>query len=504
MKAIGILASLFLGICFSPGNALGEGPVEPGGFVKRILLAAWEKKANLVVSPFLVKSMCKVLGDCFGAGLRKQALDFFGFEEDSKDDYLVWDNRWSSIQGKDGVLALQWRYWAPAGVKPTQFFQEIASKLGMVRVPAMSGREGRGNLGNLSLSIVAPKFRIESVMNFKGTWVSRFERSKTKKGVFYSCGPQEFVADFMTGRKKCLFILGKGFKAVSLEIKGGYPILFVLPFRGVGLDLVLRNLSPLELGEEVCRKTESRKRISVNISIPKFRWKSGRLLEDLIHGNAKGPVSLRIPGKSVSDVFKFPKILLERKWVVEFQHSLRIMWREDGAEASAQMVASAGVIGGKAKPPKFLANRPFLFFVFRKKDRSLLFSGLVCSVGEVVGKPARLGMASLSEEDRVVSFIKNILKVKGRSERIRGREGDLETSEDALQAFLWGTKDLRVSILNWIDRKKRTEDVAKFNNVLLFAIGHGCSSEKKIVLKIARKHLSKDDYRLILSRIKDK
>lgn len=47
---------------------------------------------------------------------------------------------------------------------------------------------------------------------------------------------------------------------------------------------------------------------------------------------------------------------------------------EEGTVASA---AAGGTLANKSPPPKFQANKPFLYFIVNKVTRSIVFEGIV-------------------------------------------------------------------------------------------------------------------------------
>ena len=59
-------------------------------------------------------------------------------------------------------------------------------------------------------------------------------------------------------------------------------------------------------------------------------------------------------------------------YVSSILHKTKIRVDEKGSEASA--VASA-IFANKATPPKFHANRPFIYFIVDKSTRLILFAG---------------------------------------------------------------------------------------------------------------------------------
>jgi serine protease inhibitor len=59
-------------------------------------------------------------------------------------------------------------------------------------------------------------------------------------------------------------------------------------------------------------------------------------------------------------------------YVSSILHKTKIRVDEKGTEASA---VTSAIFANKATPPKFHANRPFLFFIVDKATRFILFAG---------------------------------------------------------------------------------------------------------------------------------
>jgi serine protease inhibitor len=62
----------------------------------------------------------------------------------------------------------------------------------------------------------------------------------------------------------------------------------------------------------------------------------------------------------------------QRYFVSSILHKTKIRVDEKGTEASG---VTTSIFANKATPPKFHANRPFLFFIVDKGTRLILFSG---------------------------------------------------------------------------------------------------------------------------------
>jgi serine protease inhibitor len=60
-------------------------------------------------------------------------------------------------------------------------------------------------------------------------------------------------------------------------------------------------------------------------------------------------------------------------------HKTKITVDEEGSEASA---ITSGIFSNKSTPPKFLADRPFLYFIVEKYSNLILFAGQYVGPGK--------------------------------------------------------------------------------------------------------------------------
>lgn len=81
----------------------------------------------------------------------------------------------------------------------------------------------------------------------------------------------------------------------------------------------------------------------------------------------------------IKDLFDYSKANLlgmfpHYLYVSRIIQKAEIEVNEEGTVASA---AAGGTLANKSPPPKFLANKPFLYFIVNKQTRSIVFEGVV-------------------------------------------------------------------------------------------------------------------------------
>ena len=211
---------------------------------------------------------------------------------------------------------------------------------------------------------------LASTINFRAKWGSVFSESMTSQGIF-STPAGEVTCDFMHKSSDMDYCWGEGYGAISLHLENSGSMLLVLPDEGVAPDDILADDKAMELILNGM-KTNDRKRVIVNMSVPKFDVSSDIDLAD-------GLMKL-----GVTDVFSFEKGDfspltgdVEDIAVTSASHAARVSIDEEGCTAVAYTVMMAC---GAAMPPDdevdFVLDRPFIFVIYGQ-DELPLFVGVV-------------------------------------------------------------------------------------------------------------------------------
>jgi len=500
-----VLAFLFL---FSIAAAQeGKPGSRPESFEKGILRAAWKERKNVVFSPYLVESSIAVLRYGLGDGFYEKLVKVFGPPSGNRGPFD--EARLQEIAGyaygRDHGLSVRWKYMLPRSARPTPAFGKMIKILRMEQITG-GGLNGGGGKYGKSATVIQPSFVIEGVLRFRGKWASLFHRRETRRDVFFYDSGRDVVlllADFMRGEKECFFAYGRGFKALSLDFEGGFAVLLVLPFPGLDLSFVLDNLDLPNLSSQVSGKNAYRWETKVDIEIPKIHFSSKGVIPGWLR-ESKGRDSFRARFADLSRILEFPKGFPREDWEIRPEDESEIRWDEEGCVAYSKL-RWKGIIGG-SEPKAFHANRPFFFFIIDKNRVKVLLSGLVSRVGK---KDSRVQGGSQAwgrpvESDPTEELIKNVISfepMKGSGvKKVDGGEGRAGSPFLVRETFLLATEDLRISILDWVEKNRKGKELLPYTDTILFALTHGGEKVRKRALGILERNKKLGDFGFILEK----
>lgn len=206
---------------------------------------------------------------------------------------------------------------------------------------------------------------------FKGTWLRAFQKQRSYHAPFYTSSDRENVleVEMMSRTNKHNYFADEDRDCKIIE----------LPYSGndiamlVALPNAINGVSQLEkmiTGETLLLWLMSLQNTTVKVSIPKFILSQQFELKDVL--SKLGINDLFQPG--VSDLSGLSSV--ENLYVSHVIHKAHVDVNEQGTEAAA----ASGVVVQKRSidlHPEFHANHPFLFFIYHKSLRVVLFIGRV-------------------------------------------------------------------------------------------------------------------------------
>jgi len=222
---------------------------------------------------------------------------------------------------------------------------------------------------------------VYSTVFYRAMWTenSEFSRANNEGGVFRS--PSGDV-DAIYMKKKLFqtnYYWGEDYGAVSLGLKDGSRMWFILPDEDKTVDDVLAagEYANMLLGISGPEQPENSKYMKVNLAVPKFDiHASGDLKEDV---QAMGITNIFDPGKSDfsasvrTDPGSFPPFV----YLEAVNQATRVAIDEEGVTAATYIEMPAA---GAAEPPEeiieFILNRPFIFVISNRYGIPL-FAGVV-------------------------------------------------------------------------------------------------------------------------------
>ncbi|XP_018569245.1 serine protease inhibitor 77Ba [Anoplophora glabripennis] len=216
---------------------------------------------------------------------------------------------------------------------------------------------------------------LTSVLYFKGLWKMPFNTSATHKETFYDEKNNKISeVDMMFQIGVFPYSRMEEIKGHVLDLPYGQDrkmsMIVILPFKGESITGVLNYLSKMPFSSVIKSLEDAEKEFvdeDIHVYLPKFKISSDFVLN--------GPL-IKI---GIKDVFSSE----EADLVGMFDHFLyvskviqkaEIEVNEEGTIATA---ASGAALQNKSQPPKFRANRPFLYFIVDRSTRSVMFAGKV-------------------------------------------------------------------------------------------------------------------------------
>merc|ERR1711909_176877 len=246
--------------------------------------------------------------------------------------------------------------------------------------------------GNKIKDIVDPgmfdhdtKVVLVNAVYFKAEWAKKFYKSLTKKEPFYTIA--------------CVKCLGRELLVPMMKMEGYFKLLNLMeiesmviqiPYVGerVVMEIVLPNIAldregVQQIGKDLEhtdfeRRLEKQHKKNVHLEIPKFKIES------------KIPLVSILKRLGMEDMFEegvadFGGISDRPLHISEAVQKAFIKVDEIGTEAAAATVVVGAMpmsLRPEERPEKFVANRPFLFYVRDLQTKLLLFQGMVTAPSE--------------------------------------------------------------------------------------------------------------------------
>jgi len=224
----------------------------------------------------------------------------------------------------------------------------------------------QGDVANSRMALVNAAY-------FKGSWLSQFKRSATKKEIFYAnrlnltwVNMMSQTGNFRTGISEDL-----GAQILELPYEGKQlSMVILLPpfFSGEnGFDSLVERLNPASLKQAMNRLWQTK----VEVSIPKFKLdtvvEDGKLIEVMDKMGVKDLFTSRANLSDFSSAGPLPVSKAIHKAFVEVS--------EEGTEAAAASALLSFRVARPVGPSKFNCNHPFLFMVYDHDTNNILFMG---------------------------------------------------------------------------------------------------------------------------------
>lgn len=204
---------------------------------------------------------------------------------------------------------------------------------------------------NLSAETV---FALYSTIYLRGTWYSEFNKSDNTQDVFHGYNGDSTVTYMNKTRSAMSYYWADNFSAVSMGLKNGTTMWFILPDEGYTTTDILSDGEYMQL---LSGNWENSGQYFVNLSLPKFDVSySGDL--------KKGLMEMGVTDVFEVDTADFYAISDAQAYLSSVKQSVRVIVDEEGVKAATYIEIPGAM---EAAPPEeevdFVVDRPFLFAI---------------------------------------------------------------------------------------------------------------------------------------------
>lgn len=204
---------------------------------------------------------------------------------------------------------------------------------------------------------------------FKGKWQVQFDKSKTEDGPFTLSSGISDTVPLMMMKEHFGYSEQTGYRALKMPYGNGkFEMVLLLPDEGKSADQLIQQLDT-SVWENLKTALASDRKVEVWIPRFKFSWDSD--LKDILS-------SLGMSVAFSKTEANFSKInAMDQLYISKVKHKSFIEVNEEGTEATAATSVAIGVMSMGPGGPRFLATRPFLFFITEEDTGAILFAGKV-------------------------------------------------------------------------------------------------------------------------------
>jgi serpin B len=242
------------------------------------------------------------------------------------------------------------------------------------RINAWAERSTKGKIKGLVApgSVTADtRLVIANAIYFKGKWASRFEKSKTRSRPFWIAAEKAVQVPMMSQKSTFLHLVDGDTQILEMPYRGdGVSMLVLLPKTREGLGgLVARlNLGNLTNWMDHLRPAE------VDLLLPRFKINSRFSLTPTL-------AAMGMRDAFAPDRADFSGMTAQRPLFINLvEHAALVEVDEEGTVAAAATGISLGC-AQRPPPATFQADHPFVFLIFDRPSRTVLFMGKVTNPG---------------------------------------------------------------------------------------------------------------------------
>lgn len=213
------------------------------------------------------------------------------------------------------------------------------------------------------------KLVLLNAIYFKGTWLSKFDRSKTANAPFYTADGRSTSVDTMQGIVKAAYAYVRDLEATVLELPYtglDYSMIILLPRNGSSVEVLKRKLNGTALASARAKLRETR----IKLHLPRFKLEEKYDMKEVLR-------KLEVTRMFNAGEADLSRINGEKSlFVDQVMHKAVVEVNEEGSEAAAAtgVTINTRTITG---PSELHVDRPFLFSIESKRIWSMIFVGQV-------------------------------------------------------------------------------------------------------------------------------
>lgn len=208
---------------------------------------------------------------------------------------------------------------------------------------------------------------ISNAIYFIGKWADEFDKNLTKADDFYSILKNRTPIDFMNKTESLKYFENQDFQFVAIPYEGDdKSFCIILPKERYGIDHIESSINNKLLDSVL----DQSKRLSVNLSIPKFKLETSySLIEPLKRLGLKAAFTSQADFSGISRDGQLMINAVNHKAYIEIDE------KKTEAAASTAIAMMTGAVRNLVQPRIFKADHPFIFMILDNTTKGILFMG---------------------------------------------------------------------------------------------------------------------------------
>ncbi|MCK5097647.1 MAG: serpin family protein, partial [Desulfobacteraceae bacterium] len=207
---------------------------------------------------------------------------------------------------------------------------------------------------------------LTNAIYFKEEWHNAFDTSRTYNAPFYLDDNTQIYVPMMFRQESFRYYAEKSFQMIELPYsQSDLSMMVLLPDKDLDFSVFETSLNACFFKENI----KNLKKQKIQLSLPKFSFSTPYTMSGILKKMGMTDAFTRRADFSRIDGTR-------NLYISEIFHKAFIQVNEKGTQASAGSGAVMG-LGGISSNPLFIADHPFIFFIFDRFSNTILFMGRV-------------------------------------------------------------------------------------------------------------------------------